>query len=146
MAGSTASELFCVRAIAESLDWALTWQKHDYVANWKSTGKIKVGSKEIEECHQFCYLGSIITNDGGCHREILVRMGKANSTFGRLGRIWASRKISVRVKIQLYNSLVLAVLLYGAETWPITKLKTRKLEAEHHRGAGRSCTFRGKIK
>jgi len=45
----------------------------------------------------------------------------------------ASRKISSHVKVQLYNSLVLAVLLYGAETWPMTKSTTRKLEAEYHR-------------
>ena len=30
-------------------------------------------------------------------------------------------------------SLVLAVLLYGAETWSMTKVTTRKLEAAHHR-------------
>jgi len=36
------------------------------VGNWKTTGKIEVESKEIEECHEFCYLGSTITNDGGC--------------------------------------------------------------------------------
>jgi len=57
------------------------------IGNWKTTGEIKVGSKEIEECHEFCYLGSTITNDGGCDMEILVRLSKANRTFGRLGRI-----------------------------------------------------------
>jgi len=76
---------------------------------------------EIEECHEFCDLGSTITNDGGCDRDILVRLGKANSTLVRSGIFWASRKISTRVKVQPYNSLVLAVLLYGAETWPKTK-------------------------
>jgi len=35
------------------------------VCNWKSIGKIKVGSKEIEECHEFCYMGCTMTNDGG---------------------------------------------------------------------------------
>jgi len=58
------------------------------VGIWKSTGKIKVGSKEIEECHEFCYLGSTINNYGGCDREILVRLGKANSTFVQFGIIW----------------------------------------------------------
>jgi len=42
------------------------------VGNWKLTGKIKIGSKEIEECHELSYLGCTITNDGGCEREILV--------------------------------------------------------------------------
>jgi len=28
------------------------------VGNWKTTGKIKVGSKEIDECHKFCILAA----------------------------------------------------------------------------------------
>jgi len=39
------------------------------VGNWKTIGKIKVVSKEINECYEFCYVGSTITNDGGCDRE-----------------------------------------------------------------------------
>ena len=50
-----------------------------------------------------------------------------------MGRVWASKSISTRVKVRLYASLVLAVLLYGAETWPLTKATTGKLEAAHHR-------------
>jgi len=52
------------------------------VGNWKSTGKIKIGSKQIEKCQEFSYLDSTITNDGVCDNEILVRLGKANSTGG----------------------------------------------------------------
>ena len=87
----------------------------------------------MEECGEFCYLGSTVSNDGVCDREITIRLGKANSAFGQLGRFWASRSISTKVKVRLYVSLVLAVLLYGAETWPMTKVTTRKLEAAHHR-------------
>jgi len=78
-------------------------------------------------------VGSAINNDGGSDREILIRLGKANSAFGRLGRIWASKNISVKVKVRLYEALILAVLLYGAETWPMKQATTKKLEAAHHR-------------
>jgi len=70
---------------------------------------------------------------GGCDREIMIRLDKANSAFGRLGRILASRSISTSVKVRLYESLVLPVLLYGAETWPMKQTFTKKLEAAHHR-------------
>jgi len=103
------------------------------VGDWTSAMGIKVGQEELEECDEFCYLGSTIGNDGGCDREITIRLGKANGAFGRLGRIWASRNISTQVKVRLYESLVLAVLLYGAETWPIKQSTARKLEAAHHR-------------
>jgi len=36
-------------------------------------------------------------------------------------------------KIRLYEALVLSALLYGAETWPMSVINTKKLEAAHHR-------------
>ena len=56
-------------------------------------------------------------------------LGNANSAFGWLGRIWASRNISTQIKVRLYELLVLEVLLYGAETWPMKRATARKLEA-----------------
>ena len=49
--------------------------------------------------------------------------------------------------MRLYVSLVLAVVLYGAEIWPMTKVTTRKLEAEHHRWLRkiRRITWRDKV-
>jgi len=91
------------------------------VGDWTSAVgiRIRVGQEELKECEEFCYLGSTLDNDGGCDREIMIRLGKANSAFGRLGRIWSSRNISTKIKVRLYESLVMAVLLYGAETWPM---------------------------
>jgi len=103
------------------------------VGNWSESAKITVENEVLQECEEFCYLGSTINQDGGCEREITIRLGKANTVFGRLGRLWASKKISVMVKVRLYESLVLAVLLYGAETWPMKQSTTKKLEVAHHR-------------
>jgi hypothetical protein len=95
------------------------------IGNWTTTNKIQVGGEELEECQEFCYLGSTINQDGGCEREIMIRLGKANAVFGRLWRIWASRNISVVVKVRLYEALVMSVLLYGAETWPMKQATTK---------------------
>jgi len=32
--------------------------------------RINIGGKEIEQGKEFCYLGSMITTDAKCHREI----------------------------------------------------------------------------
>ena len=48
----------------------------------------------------------------------MIRIGKAASVLGRLVNIWKSKNISLAVKIRLYESLVIATLLYGAESWP----------------------------
>ena len=36
------------------------------------------------------------------------------------------------IKIRLYESLVLAILLYCAETWPVTEANRKRLEGFHH--------------
>ena len=36
----------------------------------------------------------------------------------------------------MYESLVLSILLYGAETWPMTVTNMKRLEAAHHRRLG----------
>jgi len=103
------------------------------VGNWTTSAKFKVESEILQECEEFCYLGSTISDDGGCVREIIIRLGKANSVFGRLRRIWASKKISVRVKVRKYESLILSVLLGWAETWPMQQITTKNMEAAHPR-------------
>ena len=45
-----------------------------------------------------------------------------------LKRIWESRKINVKTKINLYKSNVRSVLLYGCTTWCPSSADERKLE------------------
>ena len=41
--------------------------------------------------------------------------------------LWRQRNVSLPTKIRVYKSCVLAVLLYGAETWPLTKAQVQRL-------------------
>ena len=50
--------------------------------------KIMIDGREVESVDAFCYLGSVITADSSCDREIKVRIGRANVTFRRLDKIW----------------------------------------------------------
>ena len=36
----------------------------------RSTVKIHIGGEKIEQVKEFCYLGSMITTDAKCHRDI----------------------------------------------------------------------------
>jgi len=98
------------------------------VGNWKTTGKEEVGSKEIEECHKVCYLGGTITNDGGCAREILIRLGKVNSTFGE--NLGEPEDIDPCKGPAVQLTSPGSVSLWSRD-WPMSKSTTRKLEAAH---------------
>ncbi|KAI8516596.1 hypothetical protein Bbelb_051770 [Branchiostoma belcheri] len=45
-----------------------------------------------------------------------------------LGHIWSNGQISTSTKLGLYNSLVLSILLYGAEAWTLTATEERYLD------------------
>ena len=78
-------------------------------------------------------MGSCVTSNGNCDKDCQQRIGKANSVFGRLKDIWKSKHISLKVKVRLYESLVMSTLLYSAELWPLSVTQKKKLEATHHK-------------
>ena len=43
---------------------------------------------EVERVNQFNFLGTLITQEGGCNREIRRRLAMARTTLARLTKIW----------------------------------------------------------
>lgn len=60
----------------------------------------------------------------------------------RLDPIWQSRYYSYKTKAVICKALVLTVLLYGAESWPLTEAKTKKLEVFHTKALRRALDIR----
>jgi len=76
---------------------------------------------------------SVVSRDNSRDKEIKIRLGKANSTFGRLSNVWKSKSLKLKVKIRFYESLVLATLRYRSETWSMTLTNNKTLEVAHHK-------------
>ncbi|KAI8495111.1 hypothetical protein Bbelb_270970 [Branchiostoma belcheri] len=87
-----------------------------------------INSHPVEAVDRFCYLGGTITTDCKSDSDIQLRIGRAASAMASLNTVWASSDISHRTKLRLY-SLVLSILLYGAETWTLTAAQERRLDA-----------------
>ena len=79
--------------------------------------QVNVKDQALENVDAFCYLGSIIDGEGGTGAEVKSRIGKAQSVFTSLNKIWRTKDISLKTKLRIFNSNVKAVLLYGCETW-----------------------------
>ncbi len=62
----------------------------------------------------------------GGKRHQYTRISKARKTLARLNKIWGSRQYSRQIKIKLYKSIVRPLLLYGSETWKMTKQDEQK--------------------
>jgi len=87
----------------------------------------------IKIVSDFCYLGSIKSNNCNYDREIRSKLAKANSTFGRLGKLWTNcHELSNTNKFELYEELVPSTLLRSSPQMT-KKDTTHQLEGNGHR-------------
>jgi hypothetical protein len=63
----------------------------------------------------------IITNDGRIDKEINNRIKKANQIYYEINNALLGKKeVDLKTKIQIYKSVYILTLIYGAESWPLT--------------------------
>ena len=96
--------------------------------NNKQDDPLRLHQENIKEVDKFVYLGSVVSKDRGTDENIKCRINKARHAFNTLGPIWRSTALSLRNKIRIFNTNVKSVLLYGLETWRVTKTNTHKLQ------------------
>ena len=72
----------------------------------------------------------MITRDGKFLLDTEKRRAAASKAFGMLRqRMCGRREFRLKVKLKVFNAIVLPVLLYGATAWALTKTEERKLDA-----------------
>ena len=96
--------------------------------NTANSTPVTIGGEEVKEVQSFVYLGSVVDRQGGTDRDVTSRIGKARSAFIMLKNIWAARDIRIATKLRIFNSNVKSVLLYGSETWRITKATQKRIQ------------------
>nr|KAG5687792.1 hypothetical protein BaRGS_017270 [Batillaria attramentaria] len=96
--------------------------------NTTANTPVTVGGEPIREVESFVYLGSVVDGQGGTDRNVTARIGKARAAMVMLKNIWASKVVSIRTKLRIFNSSVKSVLLYGCETWRTTKTMQQKIQ------------------
>ena len=62
-----------------------------------------------------------MTEDGTCKADIKRRLALTSAAFGKLQKLWKSASIKRATKIQLYETLVKPVALYGSECLTLKK-------------------------
>ena len=67
--------------------------------------RIQIGGKPIEQVKEFCYLGSMITTDAKCHREIKRRIAIEKEAFSNRRELLRG-KLNRNLKIRTIKTLV----------------------------------------
>ncbi|RUS76894.1 hypothetical protein EGW08_015333 [Elysia chlorotica] len=90
---------------------------------------INIGNTVLEQVSTFIYLGQLISDDNRADQDIKRRIGIAKTSFNSLLNTFTSNSISMKTKLQLLKTFVWSTLLYGSETWSISKAQMNKIEA-----------------
>ena len=83
----------------------------------------------METVADFIFLGSKITVDGDCSREIKRRLLLGRKVMTNLDSILKSRDITLPTKVRLVKSMVFPVVMYGCESWNIKKAERQRIDA-----------------
>ena len=75
----------------------------------------------METVTDFIFLGSKITSDGNCSREIKRCLLLGRKAMTNLDSILKSRDIILPTKVRVVKAVVFSVVKYGCESWTIKK-------------------------
>ena len=130
---------------AEDLGLHLSWQKTKVqnLGSGDPAADITVANNTIEEVTEFRYLGSI-QSSGRCYPDLHRRIGVASSVTHSMQRCWRQKGLSLDTKLRLYQTCVLQILLYGADTWTLLAGDTRRLQSFHMSANARYWVWSGR--
>jgi len=77
------------------------------------------------------YVGSLQSLDGQCHPDLMHHIGLACAVMSSLNQIWSDTRLTLNTKLRIYQTLVLSVLLYAADTWTLLATDVITLDAFH---------------
>ena len=89
----------------------------------------QIDGETVETVSDFIFLGSKKTADGGCSHEIKRRLLLGRKIMANLDSILESRDITLPIMVHLVKAMVFPVVVYGCESWTVTKAKCCRIDA-----------------
>ena len=89
----------------------------------------EIDGETMETMSDFIFLGSKITADGDCSREIKRHLLLGRKVMSNLDNILKSRDITLPTKVCLVKAMVFPVVMYGYESWTVKKAECQRIDA-----------------
>ena len=74
-----------------------------------------------------------LTNQNSIQEEIKSRLKLGNACYYSVQNLLSSRLLSKNLKIKIYRTIILPVVLYGCQTWSLTLREERRLSVFENR-------------
>jgi hypothetical protein len=79
------------------------------------------------------YLGTSLTDQNCMQEEIKRRLNSGNDCCLLVHSLLSSRLLSRNVKVKIYKTIILPVVLFGCETWSLTLREENRLRVFENR-------------
>jgi hypothetical protein len=94
---------------------------------------IKTANRSFEGVAKFKYLGTTLTDQNCMQEETKSRLNSGNACYHSVQSLLSSRLLSRNVKVKIYKTIILPVVLHGCETWSLTLREENRLRVFENR-------------
>ena len=114
-----------VKDKSEDVGLKINIQKNKIMAS----GSITSWQIDVETVIDFMFLGSEITADDDCSHKIKRCLLLGRKAITNLDSILKRKDITLPTKVCLVKAMVFPVVMYGCESWTITKAECQRIDA-----------------
>jgi hypothetical protein len=82
---------------------------------------------------KFKYLITKLADQNYMHKGIKSRLNSGNACYCSVQSLLSSRLLSRNLKVKIYKTIIVPIVLYGCETWSLTLREERRLRMFENR-------------
>ena len=90
---------------------------------------IQLQGERIKQSSSFVYLGSLITQDARCNKEVEKRILIAKNAFNNMKTLLTNNNVGIQTRVRALKAYVWSTLTYGSETWTLSTYLKNKIKA-----------------
>jgi len=88
---------------------------------------MKIDNRSFEMVEEFKYLETTTKNQNSIQEESKSRMKSGNACYHSVQNLLSSSLLTKNLKIKIYRTTILPVVLYGCEPWSLTLREESRL-------------------
>jgi hypothetical protein len=93
---------------------------------------IQMANRSFEDVAKFRHVGTTLTDQNFMHEE-MSRLNSGNACYHSVQSLLSSCLLSRNIKVKIYKTVILPVVLYGCKTWSLTLREEHRLRVFENR-------------